>query len=423
MSPRSRRTALTVYAIVGSMVVLLLMSYAIPRMVEAWKQYPWDGKVDWIAARAFVEGRNPYSPEELHKVKLDGLGHPPTTSFWWLPFAKYELMQISPLVGHVIVLAMLVMFFMLAYELRWPMAPLTAMLVFGLTMSSSWMYYHLYLVQVSGFIAFLYFMAWYLLRRGEEVAAGVLLGCACTFKLFPGLLVLVLLLARRWRAVFAAAATYVAIFVYMTAHFGWVSWAQYASTEQVITNYWIGNQHNASIFGVALRILRPACLGAGISRPAGTAIALVLGGALFGGSWWVCRKALRERRLDLPFALFATLSVFMNPFTFEHYFALLVFPLCVALTAWWGAWERGMPRRRWAAVGGLLATVVAFLAFNFRWQDEASWKTQHWLRHALEYANWLHMPLLIAACLVLIDWSEKAGQPLLPEAAGDAKRR
>src|SRR5438309_160205 len=101
MAPVSRAVILRIYAVVGTLVTLLLLSYAIPRMVDAWKQYPWDGKVDWIAARAYVEHRNPYSPEELKKVKLDGLGHPPTTSFWWLPFAHYELKEISPLVGHV----------------------------------------------------------------------------------------------------------------------------------------------------------------------------------------------------------------------------------------------------------------------------------------------------------------------------------
>jgi hypothetical protein len=414
MQPRVRQIATTSYAVLGTLALLLLLSYAIPRMVDAWKQYPWDGKVDWIAAKAYVEHRNPYSPEELKKVKLDGLGHPPSTSFWYLPFAHYGLMEISPLVGHVIVFAMFAMFFMLALELRWPIPPLSAFLLFALTMSSSWMYYHLYLVQVSGFIALLYFLAWYFLRREQEVVCGVLLGCAISFKFFPGLVVLMLLLGRRWRPVVAAAVAYLTICAIMTARFGLEAWPQYAATEQVITNYWIGNQHNASVFGVALRLLRPACRGPGISSPAGTAIALAISLPMAAGAWWVSRRALVERRFDLPFVLFATLSVFMNPFTFEHYFALLVFPLAVAWTAWHGAWVHGMPRRRWAGVGALLTVATAFLAFNFRWQDEASWKTQHYLRHALEYANWLHMPLLIAALMLLIHFSEAKKQPLLP---------
>ena len=417
MNARWRRIALRAYAVVGAVVVIALLLYAIPRMVDAWKQYPWDGKVDWIAAKAYVDGRNPYSPEELKRVKLDGLGHPPTTSFWWLPFAKYELMQVSPLFGHMIVFALLTMLFMLAYELRWPIAPLTALIAFGLLMSSSWMYYHLYLVQVSGLIAFLYFMAWYLLRREEEIAAGAMLGFACTFKFFPGLIVAMLLYARRWRAVVAAVAAYAVVFIVMTARFGLAAWPQYAESEKIITNYWIGNQHNASLFGIALRILRPACRGAGISNPLGSAIALTLGGALVAGAWWVSRTSLRERRFDLPFLLFAVLSVFANPFTFEHYFVLLVLPMLVALTAWEHAWHRGMPRRWWAAAGALLGVALTFLSFNFRWQDDVSWKNDHWLRHFLEYANWLHIPLLAGALAILTWWSDRAGAPLLPSLA------
>ena len=414
MNARARSIILRAYALVGTVIVIALMLYAIPRMVEAWKQYPWDGKVDWIAARAFVEGHNPYSPEELRKVKLDGLGHPPTTSFWWLPFAGYDLMQVSPLFGHVIVFLILLMLLMLAYELRWPIPPLSGMIAFGLVMSSSWMYYHLYLVQVSGIIAFLYFMSWYLLRRDEQIAAGSMLGLACTFKFFPGLLVAMLLYARRWRAVVAAVVAYLIVFVVMTSRFGLAAWPQYAESEKIITNYWIGNQHNASVFGLALRLLRPACRGAGISNPAGTAIALVIGGALVAGAWWVCRRALAERRFDLPFVLFAALSVFLNPFTFEHYFALMVFPVLVTATALVHAWQRGMPRRLWGAAAGCLAVAIAFLAFNFRWQDDVSWKAHHWLRHFLEYANWMHMPLTMASCALLIWWSDRAGAPLLP---------
>lgn len=414
MNARARAIALRAYGVAGTAVVIALMLYAIPRMVDAWKQYPWDGKVDWIAARAYVEGRNPYSPEELRKVKLDGLGHPPTTSFWWLPFAGYELMQVSPLFGHVIVFALLLMILMLAWELDWPIPPLSGMIAFALVMSASWMYYHLYLVQVSGLIAFLFFMSWYLLRRGEEIGAGAMLGLACTFKFFPGLLVAMLLYARRWRAVAAAVVAYVVVFAVMTARFGLQAWPQYAESEKIITNYWIGNQHNASVFGVALRILRPACRGAGISNPAGTAIALVIGGALVALGWWVSRSSLRQRRFELPFVLFAALSVFLNPFTFEHYFALMIFPVLVTATAWAHAWQRGMPRRLWLAAGGCLAVAVTFLSFNFRWQDDVGWKQHHWLRHALEYANWLHMPMLIGALALLIWWSDRAGAPLLP---------
>jgi hypothetical protein len=414
MSLRTRRFGLGLYAVAGALVTLLLLLHAIPLMVEAWRQYPYDGKVDWIAARAFWDGRNPYSPAELHRLKLDGLGHPPTTSFWWLPFAGYPLSQISPIVGLVIVFATLAMYFMLADELDWPLPPLSALLLFAVVMSTGWMSYHLGIVQASGFIAFLYFLAWYCLRRGETVAAGVLLGCACTFKLFPGLMVLMLLLARRWRAVFAAVATYLVVATVMTARFGLVSWWQYISTEKVITDYWIGNIHNASIFGVTLRVLVPACWGTIKSQPACTVVAIAISGALGYIAWGLSRRSLAEGRFDLPFVLFATLSVFTNPFTFEHYFALLIFPVAAVATAAVRAGRLGMPRRELVLVTALIVVVMVLLTFDYRWTSALTWR-QHRAKHALELANWVHMPMLFAACAALIVWSDrKGGVPLLP---------
>jgi Glycosyltransferase family 87 len=415
MSPRTYRLALGIYAVAGSLVTLLLLLHAIPLVLDAWKQYPYDGKVDWIAARAFWDGRNPYSPEELRRVKVDGLGHPPTTSFWWLPFAGYPLLAIGPIVGLLILFAMLAMYFMLADELDWPLPPLSALLLFAAVLSTGWMAYHLSIVQVSAFIAFLYFLAWYALRRGYTVAAGVLFGCACTFKLFPGLMVLMLLLARRWRAVLAAVATYLVVAAVMTARFGLVSWRQYLSTEKLITDYWIGNIHNASIFGVTLRVLMPSCVATIKSQPACTVAAIAISGALGYIAWGICRRSLAEGRFDLPFVLFATLSVFANPFTFEHYFALLVFPIALTATAAVQAARLGMPRREVLMVAALLVVVMAMVGVvDHRWTDTMPW-THHRLKHALELANWVHMPMLFAACAALIVWSErKGGVPLLP---------
>ena len=39
------------------------------------------------------------------------------------------------------------------------------------------------------------------------------------------------------------------------------------SSEKIIANYWIGNYRNASVYGMALRIVTPACHGATIAKP------------------------------------------------------------------------------------------------------------------------------------------------------------
>jgi hypothetical protein len=407
--PEWKRIATYVYAVAAVIATIALLWYAIPQLVEAWKQYPWDGKVDWIAARAWWQGINPYSKAELIRVKLDGLGHPPTTSFWFLPFARWDMLQISPLVGHFIVFAMLTMFMMLSYELSWPLAPLTALLLFAAVMSSGFMYYHLYLVQVSGFIAFLYFLGWYLLRRGEEVTAGAMLGLACTFKLFPGLMVFMLLLARRFRAVAAACLAYLAVFTVMTSRFGLIAWPQYAESEKIITNYWIGNYRNASLYGVALRLLTPACHGATIAKPMATLISFAISALLLAVTLRLSWRALQTRRWDLVFALFATLSVFMNPFTFEHYFALLLLPTALAATALYRAQRLGMVWRDVLICAALLVAVVVMIFLPFRLLDNIPWALAHHQKHVIEVVNWLHMPLLMAAIAMLLYFENRKG--------------
>ncbi len=415
MNARARRLALSLYAVVGTALMVLLLSHAIPATRAAFADYPYDGKVDWLAARAFWDGRNPYSPEELQRTKLDGLGHPPTTSFWWLPLAHLKLSQISPVVGALIALALLTTYLMLAHELAWPLWPLSALLLFAAVTSRGWMTYHFSIVQISGFLGLLYFLAWMALRRGYDVAAGVLFGCACTIKLFPGLMVLMLLLARRWRAVAAAVAVYLAVAAVMTARFGAVAWWQYVGSEKAITDYWIGSVHNASLYGVILRVLVPACHGSIASQPTCTAIALVLTAVLTYIAWGLSRRALAEGRVDLPFALFAIVSVFANPFTFEHYFALLVFPLALVATAAVGAARLGMPRREVAGVAALLTVAAGLLCIDFHYTDTLTWQS-HRLKHALELANWVHMPLVFIAAASLLVWSErKGGVALVPQ--------
>src|SRR5437764_501248 len=128
----------------------------------------------------------------------------------------------------------------------------------------------------------------------------------------------------------------------MTWRYGLACWPQFFSQQKPLSDHWIANLHNTSIQGIVLRLFWPACGAAGRTLLAATAIATAISLLLVGGAWWISRPALRDR-IDLPFALFALLSAFINPWAWEHYNAFLILPFMLVVVALWRGAERGLP--------------------------------------------------------------------------------
>src|SRR5205823_327275 len=122
-----------------------------------------------------------------------------------------------------------------------------------------------------------------------------------------------------------------------------------------LSDRWVANLHNMSIQGIVLRGFWPGCGAAGPTLPAATAIALAISLLLVGAAWWIARPALRDR-IDLPYALFALLSTFINAWSWEHYNVFLILPFLLVVVALWRGAHRGMPL-------GFVVIAVAALLF------------------------------------------------------------
>lgn len=348
-------------------------------------------------------------------MKLDGLGHPPTTSFWSLPLALVNMQTMSVVLADLVVLLLLAEMMVIGFELRLPSPPWTAAFWLGLILLTPFMQYHLSLAQVSELIGFLYFLSWLFLRRGRDAAAGAVLGLACTFKLFPGVMVLLLLFTRRWRAVLAACVAYLVVAAVMTSRFGIDSWMEYYRSEGIIANYWIGHMSNASIQGIVLRLLHRSCHGAVQSDFRATSIAATVSLTLLLLVWRLSRHAAqRASTIDLPFALFALLSQFTNPFFFEHYNVLLVLPIALAGVALYRAWRSGLSGVLSLVGVAALSVVLGCLTYppnNARGvlgMLGARPQLHFWV-HFYEIVNWLPVPILMALIGSLLLWFERRG--------------
>jgi hypothetical protein len=356
--PRGRPVAIPLALMVAGLAGTFLVTRALGRIDTALVNRPaYDLVVDWNGARAFWEGFNPYSPEGLVRSGLAriGIGHPPTTFFWILPLARFDLGIARAVLGQ---LSLLLLFFelkLLADELRAPWPWTTAWLALGLVLSCDWVDYLIYLGQISQLIAFAYLLAWYCLRRGWDARAGLAVGAACTMKFYPAILLGLMVLGRRWTALAAAAAVYLFVAALMTARFGLSSWGQYARPLQGIADQWMASIQNQSIHGFVLRFFQPTCRPRGPTLPLATALSTLGSVALLAGAAWLSRRAIRKAvraggddEVDLPFALWAVLSVFLSNWAWEHYNLLFLLPLAVLaantprLVSWgYGTWTMG----------------------------------------------------------------------------------
>jgi hypothetical protein len=423
-----------------------------------------DCRVDWGAARLFLEHRSPYTEDGLASMGIGfyGFGHPPTTSFWFLPFAKMGYPLMSEILAILVVISLLFHLIVCVNELDLPMKAGIVAVVFGWLLGTSWMIEHVHIVQVSEIIAFMYVLAWYYLRRDREIVAGIILGLACTFKLFPGVTVLFLFLTRRFRGVLAACAAYLPVAVIMTRGFGTESWKLFLQQQAPMVQYWAGDVRNSSVVGVTYHLLRPLCEYPMMratwpeqkirelphTTPPevmwGTVLSLVLLAVL----WLASRRAARSRAtIDVPFAIFSAASPFVNVWVWEHYYPILIMPALVVAAAIWrrlgdvwrslgaaplagSGWRKeigplvgclGLASGLWLLVKVLTIPMLKkqelygqYWALKNAHQPVPS--SLHRELHWLEVANWLPWALVIALLVVVVRlrWGSSQGARRLP---------
>lgn len=416
ISPWLRRLYLVMAAVVG-LVLLFDAVPAIHSTVATW--YPPDLVVDHRTARAYKQGFSPYTPEGARRAHLaelgpSGTGHPPTTSFWVLPLADLDLKAANAAVCWISLFLLLLELVLLAQSLRWPCPNATAWLAFGFLVSCPLVGYHASRGQLSQAIAFLYVIAWLAWRRDDDLLAGAALGCACTMKFFPAVMVLPLVLARRWKAVGAAAAVFLAVAALMTARFGFAAWPAFLAQQSVVASEWMNDIANLSLHGIVARIFSPACQPPAPMRSGPLVLSSLLSLALLAVAAWWSRRLVREgRTVDLPFAAFAVLSVLVGQWAWEHYALILVPAAAIATAELVALWQGG--QRVSSALG--LAAVAAAVGL---WRVEVTAKLahqrahlrgvpgEHLALHLHEVLNWLPGVLLLAVVMWLLWRAQRA---------------
>jgi hypothetical protein len=164
-------------------------------------------------------------------------------------------------------------------------------------------------------------IAWFYLRRGQQVRAGIAIGIATCLKLYPGLLLVYLLLRYR-RAL--AAATFSVLFL-VAIPLIWLGagiYLEYFCMTRAVMSRYGRHPLNLSLLGV----LRKSGLEVGNTLFALSAICIV--GAV---AWFIARKSDDPmlRRFDLEYSTFMLLMLLLSPIAWDHYLVILILPIIV----------------------------------------------------------------------------------------------
>jgi Glycosyltransferase family 87 len=185
--------------------------------------------------------------------------------------------------------------------------------------------------QVGFCLTFLMALAWYFLRKERNVAAGICLGVATALKLFPGLL-LVYLLIRRRKAFWPAAVSTAILIVASFGIVGWQNTLGYFRVGHFVQEFYKTYPANLSMLSVFAN--------ASPRLEARWHMATILASIFFVGmvsllAWTVTRKSQDVAgafTLDLEYAMFMALLPLLSPVSWDHYLVVLALPMMVLIS-------------------------------------------------------------------------------------------
>jgi hypothetical protein len=325
-----------------ALVVLLVLlgCYQIWAAWEELKNAGMDLQQDYLAALRLRAGGDifaPFSSAEVVSLGVQehlGFGmrenvHPPLNA---LLFALLTLLPFpsAALVWTLICVAVLLLTInALINALQLPITGAWRAIVLLLLLNWYPVWLHLHLGQITIILFGLIVGAWLCLRRGRDGIAGALLAVAALLKMYPAFLLGYALFQRRWRTLWAATLTVIALVtLQMTANSAhWFDYFTQVAPQNA--DEWGSDARNASLQSISMRLFvgnhEVAPL---IDRPQAELpwrigfYAITLG--IFVWALWQQRGA---QDLTGAYSMFLSAMVLLSPLSWEHSYILLLLPL------------------------------------------------------------------------------------------------
>jgi hypothetical protein len=320
-------------------IVLFCGILANVSIINNYRNVSSDFVVDYIAAYSLRNGGKLYG-DDIAKMANEVLGfkgiknfHPPFNALLFLPFSFFSYHTAFILLGSISIILLLL---------------INQLIVSGLELNGDWflnftcfslywypVYYCLGTGQSSMIIAACIIGGWFCLRLEKEYIAGFLFAIATLMKLFPGLILLYLLISKNWRAFFAT--IYFIVFgLTATALIVGLDNMQIYSTIVIAKDVqeYGGFVLNHSLNGIVTKALgeRTPWTEPFIELNQISLLIIFLNSIVLIYSIQKIHKMISKQKLnDYAFAITLTAMLLLSPLTWGHIFPVLILPISLLL--------------------------------------------------------------------------------------------
>lgn len=310
---------------------------------------------DYLSARALARGESVYVPTHPPTSHVPdhpepyANDHPPTYILFLAPLAELRYDHVFLVLGFASLVSAALMAWLIARELGAAlpaqMALVAAVLLHPGVATCLWA------GNASLLIVLMVTLAWVSSRRGADGWAGCWVGVATAVKLFPGLLLLVFLAQRRWRAMGTTVAISAAYLTLTVAITGMDDTVHYAGDRAPANaQAYAGHGFNLSLAGVMHRTFgEPSPLSPWLGRVAvrpelAKRLALLAQGLVGIGLLIVLFRV--PRTPDRLFALLVPAMLLLSPLTWLHIVPVMLLPVAILTREAWHA-------KRWGQLAAL----------------------------------------------------------------------
>lgn len=257
--------------------------------------------------------------------------HPPFDSIIFIPLALIPYNIAIYAWTAFSVLSFIISVMLVIKELHIKLSPGWRTVLIGFSLLWYPVLFHIAVGQLSMLIGLLLIISWWFLRRNHDLAAGFTLGLAALIKVFPGLILLYLIVRKRWKAAYCLAAAYFIGSVITVLIVGIGDFIKYFTTIAIAdARAYAVFPINFSISGLFNRLFNsgPWVQPITDAPEVGTWVTVLASMVVLVLFISQTRKTdTKEASDDQAFALAILAMLLISPVTWGHSLVLLIFPL------------------------------------------------------------------------------------------------